>query len=93
MDTRLPPHAHARYQRGVRNRADRWGFILVVLAFTCGVAFVGDKGAISLQWVTTLPASLGFTMFIGHPVRRYQGYTPPLNIDTDRRPTERARMY
>lgn len=78
MAARLPPDAQWRYRRKVRGRADRLGFLLVAASVLCFIEFVGDPGVLSLQWLATLPATLGFTMFTGHPEHRYNGYPAPL---------------
>lgn len=79
MAARLPPDARWRYERRARRRVtDRWAFLFVMIAVLCAIGFVGDQGVLSLQWITTLPGSLGFAMNSGPPVRRYQGHAAPL---------------
>jgi hypothetical protein len=77
VGSRLPAAAQRRYERETRGRADRWGFVLVAAAVLFVIGFIGDQAVLSLQWLITLPASAGFTMFSGPPVRHYQGYAAP----------------
>jgi hypothetical protein len=78
MAAGLPPDSQWRYRRKVRRQADRLGFLLVAAWVLCFIEFFGDPGVLSVQWLTTLPATLGFTMFSGRPERRLNGYPAPL---------------
>jgi hypothetical protein len=78
MDERLPAEAQWRCRRKLYRRSDRWGFALVAVAALACFSLRWDPAPIDVQWLATLPNTVGLTMFAGHPMRRLQGFAAPL---------------
>jgi hypothetical protein len=54
------------------------------------VVLGGEPNDINLEWITSLPVSLGFSTFAGHPIRRSQGFAAPLFPQTVKHTVDHA---
>ena len=73
-----PDDRRWRDKRRPVRASDRCGFVLVALASVASLTALRDMAPPSLGWLETLPNTVGLTMFVGHPIRRTQGFAAPL---------------
>jgi hypothetical protein len=81
IESRLPEPARRRFQQRARARSASIGLVVVV-AVGIGVAsWVGQFIYIDVMRITGVPASLGFTMWSGHPTRGHPGAYAPSRVE------------
>lgn len=85
MHPRLPESS--RYRRKLRRTPDLIGVLLVIAGAFGSAAWISQSVSVNISGLATLPASFGFVMWSGHPVRNHAGYAAPIFAPVASQPT------